>query len=78
MANEPAFALRNTIGRYDALTGTVPVTFRAGDIVHKRLVNVCLDAAGAYDAAATRARVADVSRGIAAKIAAGIIGAPDT
>lgn len=68
--------MKTTIGKYDPDTGTVPVTFRAGAITHKRAVNACFGAAGAYDAAATRLRVADVARGVTAKIAAGAITAP--
>ena len=65
--------LTTDIGAYDAATRTVPVTFTQGDIVHQRSVNACLDEAGQYDAAATEARVADVARGVAHKIALGVI-----
>lgn len=61
------------IGAYDAATRTVPVTFTQSGIVHRRSVNACLDEAGHYDAAATEARVAEVARGVAHKIALGVI-----
>ena len=65
-----------TIGKLDAATGTVPVTYIAGDIVHQRTVNACITAAGKHDRKATIARVEEVARGVAAKIAAGVITAP--
>ncbi len=61
------------LGTFDPATATVPVTFREGDRVHRRRVNACLDAAGDYDRAGTRARAADVGRGVAVKFAAGAI-----
>lgn len=64
------------IGKFDPKTGTVPVTFTAGDIVHQRAVNACLTAAGKHDRQATLARIADVARGVAVKIAAGAITMP--
>lgn len=74
--------LIHQIGAYDANTRTVPVTFTQGEIVHQRSVNACLDEAGEYDAEATEARVAEVARGVAHKIALGVITAaepePDT
>lgn len=65
--------LTTDIGAYDAATRTVKVTFSQGDIVHERTVNACLDEGGEYDAAATEARVAEVARGVAHKIALGVI-----
>ena len=65
--------LTHQIGAYNADTRTVPVTFTQGDIVHQRAVNACHDEAGHYDPEATAARVADVARGVAHKIALGII-----
>ena len=65
--------LRTEIGAYDPVTRTVPVTFTQGDIVHQRAVNACHDEAGNYDKAATEQRVADVARGVAHKIALGVI-----
>ena len=65
------------IGAFDEATSTVPVTFTEGDIVHARPVNACRTEAGAYDAEATEARIADVARGVAVKIAAGAIRNPD-
>lgn len=65
--------LQFEIGAYDPATRTVEVTFTQGEIVHKRSVNACHDAAGDYDAAATEARVGEVARGVAHKIALGVI-----
>ncbi len=69
--------MKITIGAYDAATHTVPVTFEQGEIEHKRTVNACLDAQGGYDEDATKARVADVARGVAQKILVGAITAPE-
>lgn len=65
--------MKTTIGTFDPASGTVPVTFRHQGAVHKRPVNACLDENGAYDAAATRARVAEVARGVANKIESGLL-----
>lgn len=64
------------IGKYDAETRDVPVTFTSGEIVHPRRVNAVLKANGTYDAAATREQVQQVANGVAAKIAAGVITNP--
>ncbi len=60
--------MRTIIGAYDATTRTVAVTFTAGLFVHRRTVNAVLTDAGSYDATATKARVADVARGVAQKM----------
>lgn len=57
-------------------TRSVSVTFTDGTITHKREVNVCFDADGAYDAEATLVRIEEVARGVEQKIAAGVISAP--
>lgn len=54
-------------------TRTVSVTFTDGTITHQREVNVCFDADGAYDDAATQIRLGEVARGVESKIAAGVI-----
>jgi len=69
------------IGAYDSSARSVPVTFThasatQASVTHSRSVNAVLDAEGAYDAEATAARVADVARGVAYKIEAGIITNP--
>lgn len=53
----------------------VQVRFTCGntDCVHERSVNVCFDADGAYDAAATLVRVGEVAMGVEQKIACGVI-----
>jgi len=61
------------IGAFNSTTKTVPVTFTSGDIVHTRDVNAVLKATGNYDKAATADRVAEVARGVAAKIGLGVI-----
>lgn len=65
--------LKTQIGRFDAKTASVAVTFTQGRIVHKRSVNAVLDAKGRYDKDATAQRVADVANGVAHKIAIGAI-----
>lgn len=64
------------IGRFNAETRQVPVTFTAGEIVHKRDVNAVLKTDGSYDAAATKERVAEVANGVAHKIDLGVITVP--
>ena len=53
----------------------IQVRFTCGDTdcVHERSVNVCFDADGAYDAAATLVRVGEVAMGVEQKIACGVI-----
>ncbi len=41
--------LTSSIGRFNAKTGTVPVTFTAGAIVHRRDVRAVLTDAGKCD-----------------------------
>lgn len=65
--------LETVIGDYDPATRVVEVTFTQGAIVHKRAVNACLNEAGEYDAGATATRVEEVARGVAHKIALGVI-----
>lgn len=65
--------MKTQIGKYDRATHTIAVTFTSGAIVHKRRVNVVLNDAGQYDAAATADRVAEVANGVAHKIACGAI-----
>ena len=43
------------------------------EVTHERLVNVSFDADGAYDAAATLARIGEVGAGVEHKIAVGVI-----
>lgn len=64
------------IGTFDPAKKQVPVKFTSGEIVHERFVNAVLKADGSYDRTATRLRVADVARGVAAKIEAGVISPP--
>lgn len=54
----------------------IKVKFTEGSINHERQVNVCYDADGAYDEAATDLRIAEVAAGVGHKIAAGVIAAP--
>lgn len=62
-----------TIGDYDEMTRQVQVTFEHADVTFARPVNACHDVGGEYDAEATEKRVAEVARGVAAKIEMGII-----
>jgi hypothetical protein len=68
--------LKIKIGAYDATTRSVPVTFTSGDIKHMRSVNAVLKDDGAYDKAATKARVDEVARGVAHKIGLGVLTMP--
>jgi len=61
------------IGKFDPDNRSVLVTFTNGEIVHTRNVNAVLKANGSYDKAATKDRVDDVARGVAHKIALGLI-----
>lgn len=65
--------MKTKIGAFDPATRTVPVLFTYSGVKHRRPVNACLDEAGAYDEAATAARVAEVARGVRNKIDAGVI-----
>jgi hypothetical protein len=65
--------MKTTIGPYDPDLRNVPVRFEHAGVTHDRLVNACFDNDGAYDAAATAARVEDVGHGVTAKIDAGVI-----
>lgn len=51
----------------------IEVEFTDGTITHTRMVNVCYDADGAYDEAATDIRIGEVAAGVEHKIAAGVI-----
>ena len=53
----------------------IQVRFTCGDTdcVHERSVNVCFDADGAYDSAATLVRIGEVAMGVEQKIACGVI-----
>ena len=42
-------------------------------VTHERTVNVCFDADGAYDAAATLVRIGEVGMGVERKIDVGVI-----
>lgn len=61
------------VAPFDAEASSVTVIFTAGEIVHERAVNAMLDSDGNYDAAATAERIVQVARGVAAKIACGVI-----
>ena len=64
------------IGKFDADSRTVPVTFTSGDVKHERTVNAVLKDDGSYDKAATKTRVEEVGQGVAHKIALGVITNP--
>jgi len=55
----------------------ISVRFSCDDVdpvcVHERMVNVCFDAEGVYDADETAIRIGQVGAGVAHKIAAGVI-----
>lgn len=72
-------AMKITVGRFDAATGTVPVTFEqateTGTKRHARSVNAVIGEDGRHDRAATLARVNEVAEGVANKFALGLLGA---
>ena len=51
----------------------IQVRFTDGTVTHERTVNVCYDADGNYDEAATDIRIGEVAAGIENKIAVGTI-----
>ena len=51
----------------------IQVRFTDGTITHERMVNVCYDADGNYDEAATDIRIGEVAAGVENKIAVGTI-----
>ncbi|MET3723447.1 hypothetical protein [Sphingomonas trueperi] len=65
--------MKTTINSVDAIAGTASVTFEHEGVTHTRDVNICRTAKSKYDSAATQARIDDVARGVAVKIAAGAI-----
>lgn len=66
--------MKITIGKFDAATGQVAVTFEEGAKRHARTVNAVLGEGGKYDRKATRARVEEVAEGVARKFGMGLIG----
>lgn len=68
--------MKITIGKYDAVTRSVPVTFEHDDVKHERSVNACLTKAGGYDKKATAERVEEVASGVQHKIELGVITNP--
>lgn len=60
------------IGRYDAQTRTVPVTFRTGKIEHRRDMPACVTPEGKHDRAASLVRVEELKRGFARKVELGL------
>lgn len=67
-------AMKITVGRFDAATGTVPVTFEQNGKSHSRQVNAVIGEDGKHDRAATLARVDEVAAGVANKFALGLVG----
>lgn len=49
------------------------VEFTDGTITHRRMINVCYDADGEYDEAATDIRIGEMAAGVENKIAVGVI-----
>ena len=68
--------MKITIGKFDNETGTVPVAFAHAGVTHRRTVNACRTASGAYDKIATAARVNEVALGVEHKIALGLLVEP--
>lgn len=65
--------MKTKIGAFDPKTGQVEVQFRHGGVTHPRHVNAVLDDTGALDLVATRARIAEVARGVQRKIELGVL-----
>jgi hypothetical protein len=61
-----------TIGAFDPISKSVPVTFTKGGEEYPRAVNAALRD-GAYDPVGTEERVQEVGLGMEAKVAAGVI-----
>ena len=51
----------------------IEIEFTDGTITHRRMVNVCYDADGEYDEAATDIRIGEMAAGVENKIAVGVI-----
>ena len=51
----------------------IEIEFTDGTITHRRTVNVCYNADGEYDEAATDVRIGEMAAGIENKIAVGVI-----
>lgn len=68
--------MKTTIGPYNSVSKSVPVTFTEGEVRHERPVNAVLKEDGSYDKVATKVRVAEVALGVAVKISVGAIGTP--
>ena len=66
--------MKITIGRFDATTGTAPVTFEQDGKRHQRSVNAVIGEDGKHDRAATIARVDEVAQGVANKFSLGLLG----
>lgn len=60
-------------GQFNPETRTVPVTFKDGDITHRRTINAAVDADGNYDRAATKIIIEQQAAGVAEKIRLGVI-----
>lgn len=67
-------AMKITVGRFDAASGTVPVTFEQNGKSHSRAVNAVIGEDGKHDRAATLVRVDEVAAGVANKFALGLLG----
>lgn len=68
--------MKLSIGKFDAVRGTVPVVFEEDSRRHQRDVNAVVDLAGKLDRKATRSRIEEVSAGVSHKFALGVIGEP--
>ena len=69
--------MTHTLGKFHRPSGTVPLTITHNGVAITRSVNAVLDDQGNHDRDATRERAAAVARGMAYKIARGLITAPE-
>jgi len=70
--------MKITKGKFDPATRTIPVTFAEGAVRHTRTVNAVVKEDGSLDKDATQGIIDGQARGVAHKIAIGVIRAePD-
>lgn len=65
--------MKITKGKFDPTTRIIPVTFAEGAIRHTRAINAVVKDDGSLDKEATQAIIEDQARGVAYKIAIGVI-----
>ena len=69
----PPKTLLHRLGKFQAGSGLIDISFRDGAWRHKRQLRAVLDPAGNLDRKATKARADELAAGVARKRALGII-----